>query len=91
MLGDQLLAVTEIAGEIPLHTLAAGHQQIDEVIHHQRDFSTGERDLAKWAGLPLRDARAALDAIASELDERPAIDRLERRSPTIASRDQHPD
>jgi hypothetical protein len=31
----------------------------------------GRRDLAKWAGLPLRDARAALDAIASELDERP--------------------
>ncbi len=30
----------------------------------------GERDLAKWAGLPLRDARAALKAIASELDER---------------------
>lgn len=24
----------------------------------------GERDLAKWAGLPLRDARAGLDAIA---------------------------
>ena len=30
----------------------------------------GERDLARWAGLPLRDARAAFDAIASELDER---------------------
>jgi len=27
-----------------------------------------DRDLAKWAGLPLRDARAALGAIASELD-----------------------
>jgi Winged helix DNA-binding domain len=29
-----------------------------------------DRDLAKWAGLPLRDARAGLAAIASELDER---------------------
>lgn len=30
----------------------------------------GERDLAKWAGLPLRDARAGLGAIAAELIER---------------------
>src|SRR5205823_6970818 len=30
----------------------------------------GDRDLAKWAGLPLRDARAGLAAIASELVER---------------------
>jgi Winged helix DNA-binding domain len=29
-----------------------------------------DRDLAKWAGLPLRNARAGLSAIASELDER---------------------
>ena len=29
-----------------------------------------ERDLAKWAGLPLRDARAGLAAIASELEQR---------------------
>ena len=29
-----------------------------------------DRDLAKWAGLPLRDVRAGLTAIASELDER---------------------
>ena len=29
----------------------------------------GDRDLAKWAGLPLRDARAGLAAIASELVE----------------------
>jgi hypothetical protein len=28
-----------------------------------------DRDLAKWAGLPLRDARAGLDAIAGELGE----------------------
>ena len=31
----------------------------------------GDRDLAKWAGLPLRDARAGLEAIAGELRERP--------------------
>jgi hypothetical protein len=31
---------------------------------------TGERNLAKWAGLPLRDARAGLIAIASALDVR---------------------
>jgi uncharacterized protein YcaQ len=30
----------------------------------------GDRDLARWAGLPLRDARAGLEAIAAELDER---------------------
>lgn len=29
-----------------------------------------DRDLARWAGLPLRDARAGISAIASELDER---------------------
>ena len=28
-----------------------------------------DRDLAKWAGLPLRDARAGLGAIASEIEE----------------------
>lgn len=30
-----------------------------------------ERDLAKWAGLPLRDVRTGLGAIASELAQRP--------------------
>ena len=29
-----------------------------------------ERDLARWAGLPLRDARAGLSAIAPELEQR---------------------
>lgn len=29
-----------------------------------------DRDLARWAGLPLRDARAGLEAIAGELDQR---------------------
>jgi hypothetical protein len=31
----------------------------------------GDRDLARWAGLPLRDARAGLAAISRELDHRP--------------------
>jgi hypothetical protein len=31
----------------------------------------GERDLARWAGLPLRDARAGLGAVAAELETRP--------------------
>lgn len=30
-----------------------------------------DRDLARWAGLPLRDARRGLAAVATELDERP--------------------
>ena len=40
-----------------------------------------ERDLARWAGLPLRDARAGLGAIASELVEREdgLIDLAKRR------------
>jgi hypothetical protein len=29
-----------------------------------------DRDLARWAGVPLRDARAGLQAIAAELDQR---------------------
>src|ERR1019366_8096499 len=33
--------------------------------------AAGDRDLAKWAGLPLRDARAGLAAIASHLSQRP--------------------
>jgi hypothetical protein len=32
-----------------------------------------ERDLAKWAGLPLRDVRAGLGAIAGELEERDGL------------------
>ncbi len=30
-----------------------------------------DRDLARWAGLPLRDARAGLSAIAGQLEQRP--------------------
>jgi hypothetical protein len=41
-----------------------------------------ERDLARWAGLPLRDARAGLAAIAAELAEREdGLVDLARRAP----------
>jgi hypothetical protein len=40
-----------------------------------------DRDLAKWAGLPLRDARAGLTAISSELEEgEDGLVRLAKRS-----------
>jgi hypothetical protein len=46
-----------------------------------------DRDLAKWAGLPLRDARAGLQAIASELVEREdGLIELEGTAPTSAPR-----
>ncbi|HEY8502260.1 MAG TPA: crosslink repair DNA glycosylase YcaQ family protein, partial [Solirubrobacterales bacterium] len=42
-----------------------------------------DRDLARWAGLPLRDARAGLAAIAAELEQRPdGLVDLAKRSPT---------
>ncbi len=41
-----------------------------------------DRDLAKWAGLPLRDARAGLEAIAPELEEGDdGLIRLAKRPP----------
>ena len=44
-----------------------------------------DRDLARWAGLPLRDVRAGLAAIASELEERPdGLVDLARRAPVAA-------
>lgn len=38
-----------------------------------------DRDLAKWAGLPLRDARAGLAAISSQLEEDGDLVRLAKR------------
>lgn len=38
-----------------------------------------DRDLAKWAGLPLRDTRAGFAAIASELEEEGDLVRLAKR------------
>ncbi len=44
-----------------------------------------DRDLGKWAGLPLRDARAGLNAIARELEIRAdGLVELARRGPTAA-------
>jgi Winged helix DNA-binding domain len=44
-----------------------------------------DRDLARWAGLPLRDARAGLRAIASELRQREdGLVDLRRRPPVAA-------
>jgi hypothetical protein len=42
-----------------------------------------DRDLARWAGLPLRDARAGLGAIAAELEVRPdgLVDLKKRPAP----------
>jgi hypothetical protein len=41
-----------------------------------------DRDLARWAGIPLRDARAGLAAISSELDEpREGLADLRNRAP----------
>jgi hypothetical protein len=43
----------------------------------------GDRDLARWAGLPLRDARAGLAAIAAELRQREdGLVDLAKRPPT---------
>ncbi|HEX5990222.1 MAG TPA: winged helix DNA-binding domain-containing protein [Solirubrobacterales bacterium] len=42
-----------------------------------------DRDLARWAGLPLRDARAGLEAIAAELEQRDdGLVELKRRPAT---------
>jgi hypothetical protein len=42
-----------------------------------------DRDLAKWAGLPLRDVRAGLEAIATELDQgEDGLLRLRKQRPT---------
>jgi hypothetical protein len=42
----------------------------------------GDRDLSRWAGLPLRDARAGLQAIAAELTQRDnGLVDLARRAP----------
>jgi len=44
-----------------------------------------ERDLAKWSGLPLRDVRAGLDAIAPRLAQRPdGLLDLDTRQPAAA-------
>jgi Winged helix DNA-binding domain len=43
----------------------------------------GDRDLARWAGLPVRDARAGLEAVGSELDRgKDGLVDLAKRPPT---------
>lgn len=63
LVSDWLPATPPVARDAALAELArrylAGHGPADE------------RDLARWAGLPLRDARAGLKAIASQLVQRP--------------------
>jgi hypothetical protein len=53
------------------HRYLLGHEPADE------------RDLAKWAGLPLRDIREGLNAIASKLTRRPdgLLDLVTRKAP----------
>ncbi len=66
------------------HAFALVHDWLGEAPPFERDVAlaelarrylaghapAGDRDLAKWSGLPLRDARRGLTAIASELHER---------------------
>ncbi len=61
-LGEQPAVDRELALAELARRFLAGHGPGDE------------RDVAKWAGLPLRDVRVGLSAIASELEQRP--DRL---------------
>jgi hypothetical protein len=79
LVGDWLPRPPKLDRERSLAELArrylAGHGPADD------------RDLARWAGIPLRDARAGLAAIAAELDELPGglVDiRRSRRSGSAA-------
>ncbi len=56
-LGEQPAVDREVALAELARRYLVGHQP------------TSDRDLAKWAGLPLRDARAGLKAIGAELEE----------------------
>ena len=43
MLCDQLIPTTEIAYQVPADTVRACHQQIDEVVDHDRHLGTVDR------------------------------------------------
>ena len=43
MFRDQLVATPEVAGEVSADAVAAGHQQIDEVVDHDRDLRSINR------------------------------------------------
>jgi hypothetical protein len=45
---DQLVATAEVAGEIPADPVGAGHQQIDEVVDHDRDLRSINRLKPDW-------------------------------------------
>lgn len=73
---DWLGESTPVDRDVALAELArrylAGHGPADD------------QDLARWSGLPLRDARAGLEAIASELHQRDdGLVDLKRRAPTV--------
>ena len=43
MLGDELVAVAEVGGEVPANAPRAGHQYVNEVVDDDRDLSTIDR------------------------------------------------
>jgi winged helix DNA-binding protein len=78
MVGRQhaFVRVSDWLGRPPARFLPARFDKVAALAELARRYLAGhapasERDLAKWAGLPLGDARRALAAIASELNERP--------------------
>ncbi|MGN6791326.1 MAG: winged helix DNA-binding domain-containing protein, partial [Streptosporangiaceae bacterium] len=77
MVGRQhaFVRVDDWLGPPPASFEATRHDRDAALAELARRFLAGhapasERDLAKWAGLPLRDARRGLSAIAGELRER---------------------
>ncbi len=66
-LGEQKLPDRDVALAELARRYLVGHQPATD------------RDLAKWAGLPLRDARAGLGAIAAELEQDGDLVRLAKR------------
>jgi hypothetical protein len=43
MFCDQLIATADVAGHVPADPVGAGHQQIDEVVDHDRDLRSINR------------------------------------------------
>src|SRR5262252_2936212 len=77
MVGRQhaFVRVTDWLGRPPARFLPARFDRVAALAELARRYLAGhapasERDLAKWAGLPLGDARRGLSAIAPELRER---------------------
>src|ERR1044071_9671403 len=48
MFCDQLVATAEVAGEVPADPVGAGHQQIHEVVDHDRDLRPINRLKPDW-------------------------------------------